>query len=756
MMLMKYQVFGILALGALLLAGCAKEPLAPADAVEHTVRLTLNGSVAPYDAPEGTKAAAALSWTENERIYVRTATSSGPSTSMATYQADGTWSFTYYGSLTGIQSVHCVYIQNAVNAGRNEVSLNYNSVVYEDTAAKLAVDADGNVTLSTYLKPKAGRLSFRATGQEAVASVGLSGLAWYSSFELSDFSFKTTEANVADFPVGSQFYFYGFFSEESGRKMIVWNGTGEARLFFSRTFGEAVLRSGASGYLEVPTHSQYEGWALENPENLDAYVPIVFEDANFKAWLVPRFDTDGDGEISRLEGRRITRIENTNSDNVTSLKGIEYFPNLQVLTWTGMENWGDNGREITGQLTSVDASQNMQLQQLNVSRNHLTSISLPATSTLTSLSIDRNQFSSIDLSGCPNLKHLNVGVNQFTSLSLSNLSYLETFYCYENQITSLDVNGCTSLQTLNFGTNQVSSIDIAALSRLTRLDCYDNPLTEINLGNCPQLQSLQCFSCRFTSLDLSSCPQLDFLHCESNQLTSLDVGNCTMLRTLYCSNNQILTLDLSGLSSLERCSMWNCQTETLIVNGCTSLTDLNCDENSLKSLDVSGLTALQDLSCFDNQLSSLDMSGCASLRVLNCYQNQLTALDVSGMASLEELRCQNNALTTLILSGNTKLNYLDFSTNRIAELNLNACQALQEIHGGWNPFSTTDLSALSALKYLYFESNQLTGLNLYANDALTYLNTQGSSQLATVTVKTGHTFPDGLYVDGTTEIVYQD
>lgn len=754
---MKYQVFGILALGTLLLAGCAKEPLAPADTVEHTVRLTLNGSVAPYDAPEGTKAAAALSWTENERIYVRTSASSGPSTSMATYQADGTWSFTYYGSLTGIQSVHCVYIQNAVNAGRNEVSLNYNSVVYEDTAAKLAVDADGNVTLSTYLKPKAGRLSFRATGQEPVASVGLSGLAWYSSFELSDFSFKTTDANVADFPVGSQFYFYGFFSEESGRKMIVWNGTGEARLFFSRTFGESVLRSGASGYLEVPTHSQYEGWALENPENLDAYVPIVFEDANFKAWLVPRFDTDGDGEISRLEGRRITSIENNRSVDVASLKGIEYLTNLQRLVWTGYESWDSGNYEVFhGQLTTVDLTQNTQLLEVNLCFNQLTSLLLPSEPALTSLTIYQNRFATLDFGHCPNLRYLDCNSNQLTELSVSSYPSLESLYCYNNKITSLDVSGCPWLQTLNFGTNQVSSIDISALSRLRGLDCYDNPLTEINLGNCPQLRSLQCFSCRFTSLDLSSCPQLDYLHCESNQLTSLDVGNCTMLRTLYCSNNQILTLDLSGLSSLERCNMWNCQTETLIVNGCTSLTDLHCDDNSLKSLDVSGLTSLQTLSCDNNQLTSLNLSGCTSLNHLDCYVNQLTALDVSGLSSLEWVSCQNNALTTLVLSGNTRLNYLDFSTNRVSELNLNACQALQEIHGGWNPFSTTDLSALSALKYLYFESNQLTGLNLYANDALTYLSTQGSPSLATVTVKTGHAFPDGLYIDDTTEIVYQD
>ncbi len=735
---MKHRLYGFLTLGVLLLAACAKEPLSSPDAVPQTVRMTLRGGLSSFDGVADTKAEA-LGWNAGDRIYVRTITGSGSSTSLATCQEDGTWSFTYYGSLVSIQAVHCVFVQNATDYGRYNVSLSYNSVVYEDTAAKLSVESDGSVALSTYLKPKTGRLSFRSTGTgtERVSSIGLSGLAWYSSFELSDFSFKTTSANVADFQVGAQYYFYGFFSEESGRQLILRNGSGDGMLYFSRTFGDTVLRSGASGYLDVPTRTSYEslGWAVENPENLDAYVPIEFEDANFKAWLVARFDSDGDGEISRVEGRRITRIENTNSDNVTSLKGIEYFPNLQWLTWTGIESWEDTGRVITGQLTRVDASQNLLLQQLNVSCNRLSTISLPATSTLTSLNIDRNQFVSVDLSGCPNLTFLHASVNQLTSLSVSSLPYLESLYCSENQITSLDVGACTWLQTLSFDSNQVSSIDISALSRLRWLDCYNNPLTEIDLSNCPQLQSLQCFSCQLTSLDLSSCQLMDYLSCGSNLLTSLNVRSCSKLRILDCSTNQIATLDLSGLSALEDCSLWDCQTETLLVGGCTSLTRLCCQNNQIKSLDVSGLTAL---------------------RVLYCYSNQLTVLDVSGLSALESVGCQNNSLTSLTLQGNVKLNYFDFSSNRISGLNLNACPALQEIHGGWNPFTSIDLSALSALKYLYLEDNQLTSLDLYYNDALTYLNTQGSSSLTEISVKTGHAFPDGLYIDDTTEMVYQD
>lgn len=50
---------------------------------------------------------------------------------------------------------------------------------------------------------------------------------------------------------------------------------------------------------------------------------IVFEDANFKAYMVTNFDTNNDGEISYEEALNVTKIE-VNTDNITSLAGIEY------------------------------------------------------------------------------------------------------------------------------------------------------------------------------------------------------------------------------------------------------------------------------------------------------------------------------------------------------------------------------------------------------------------------------------------------
>lgn len=57
---------------------------------------------------------------------------------------------------------------------------------------------------------------------------------------------------------------------------------------------------------------------------------IIFEDANFKAYLVANFDTDGDGEISKEEALAITKII-VGTKDIESLAGIEHMANLTEL-----------------------------------------------------------------------------------------------------------------------------------------------------------------------------------------------------------------------------------------------------------------------------------------------------------------------------------------------------------------------------------------------------------------------------------------
>lgn len=744
----------------LAVGSCVKELESDSRSPEiRTVRLTVNAQISPFDGQEGTKAAPALVWSPLDRIYMRMTGAYGETKGFARYENDGTWSFTYSGPLAArTDRVECYYLQNVSSQTYYQVSLSYSSIVYADESATLTVDQDGNAALNVYLKPKTGRLSLHPAANGNVSSVGLSGIAWYTSFDIERFQFTTVEGYIPSLPVSADSYVYGFFPEGSERKLVVrYENEADNTLYFSRVCSEAVLLAGHSGYMTVPTYNQYEGWKLENAADVEGdYLPIDFADPDFKAWLVLRYDTDGDGEISRMEARNVTEINNSQSTDVTSLGGIEYFVNLQSLTWTGYETWEDDGHHVyslltdvdltnntslrtlnlsCNQLTSLDLSQNTVLEEFNLNWNQLTSLPLSLNAPLRSVSVSQNQLSALDLSGFSNLRYLDCNNNLLTDLRVAGLSSLENLYCYHNQLSSLDISGCPNLRYLNFGDNQISSVDLSSVVLLESLDCYGNQLSSLDVRSCTHLRWLQTVNNQLGVLDLSGLTELNDLYLWNSGLTSLNVSGCTALRQLNCTSNELKTLDLSGLSALESAYV---------------------ESNQLTTLIVAGDTALQQLYCCGNQLTDLDVSGLSSLRELSCYSNQITALNLNGLSSLETVSCQNNQLTSLSLLGCGKLNYLDFSTNQFADIDLSACPLLRDIHGGWNPFTSINVSSLTALEYLSLEYSKLRTLDLTANSALTYLNTSGSEGLATITVKKGQTFPNGLSIDGTTEIVYQD
>ena len=79
---------------------------------------------------------------------------------------------------------------------------------------------------------------------------------------------------------------------------------------------------------------------------------IYFADANFKAYCLENFDTDGDGEVSPEEALAVTAIDCSDRD-IASLVGIEHFTNLVTLDCSG-----------NASLTSIDISNGTSLTTL--------------------------------------------------------------------------------------------------------------------------------------------------------------------------------------------------------------------------------------------------------------------------------------------------------------------------------------------------------------------------------------------------------
>ena len=360
---------------------------------------------------------------------------------------------------------------------------------------------------------------------------------------------------------------------------------------------------------------------------------VAFEDANFKAYCVERFDTDGDGEISKAEAELVYDIS-VNPENVASLKGIERFKNLETLNcsliWNGSTTITDgiyrfynNGVEIFSKLTSIDVSNNTKLKYLFCSANSINDLDVSNNTALTQLYCD---------------------FNHLTSLDVSNNTALTQLYCYNNYLTSLDVSNNTALTQLYCYRNQLTSLDVSYNTALTDLRCSGNQLTDIDVSNNIELISFIC---------------------GLNQLTSLDVNKNISLTQLVCENNQLISLDVSNN---------------------TALTDLSCRYNQLTTLDVSKNTELARLDCFCNQLTSLDVSNNTMLSFLNCSQNPyLTEIWLKKGQEIEDLRYDSNTATikyknalysfqkAYVLPGRGAGDLIDLYANQV----YNSCQSSQ-------------------------------------------------------------------------------
>ena len=346
------------------------------------------------------------------------------------------------------------------------------------------------------------------------------------------------------------------------------------------------------------------------PDYTNANVP--FEDANFKAYCVENFDKDGDGEISMAEANAVTEI-NVNTEIVASLKGIEYFENLQSLTcrlqWSQASTYSNGERHY-----------------YNANNEEIFSL--------------------------------------LTSLDVSNNTALTTLDCSFNQLTSLDVSHCAALTSLDCDSNQLTSLDVSHCAALTCLRCYSNQLISLDVSNNTALAELRCYSNKLTSLDISQNCKLNYLYCANNLLQSLDVSRNAALTSLICYNNQLASLDVSKNTALYYLDCGANQLTSLDVNLNTALIDLRCYDNQLTSLDVSkNILLSKGLYCYNNQLTSLNVSNNTKLNYLNCQSNNLTSLDVSQNLVLNVLYCSNSTMEFLYLSSGQEIVNLEKHNN---------------------------------------------------------------------------------------------
>lgn len=295
---------------------------------------------------------------------------------------------------------------------------------------------------------------------------------------------------------------------------------------------------------------------------IDSKENIIFEDANFKAYLVANFDTDGDGEISKEEALAITKII-VGTKDIESLAGIEHMANLTELRcegpWSIFEPEEDpEGKLKTldvsknvnltilycgfNQLTSLDVTNNPKIEQLRCAGYNLNSLDVSKNTELIEFEAYNNRLSSIDVSNNPELEYIDLTNNQIKSIDVSKNLELERITCSDNKLTSIDVTNNQKLTTLNISGNSIVKIDLGNNPELKHLICNKNKISELELSNNKKLKSLNVNDNNLTSLTVNCCPEIKTLKANNNLIKEMDISELTSLFDFYCSGNPLETL----------------------------------------------------------------------------------------------------------------------------------------------------------------------------------------------------------------------
>ena len=295
---------------------------------------------------------------------------------------------------------------------------------------------------------------------------------------------------------------------------------------------------------------------------IDSKENIIIEDANFKAYLVANFDTDGDGEISKEEALAITKII-VGTKDIESLAGIEHMANLTELRcegpWSIFEPEEDpEGKLKTldvsknvnltilycgfNQLTSLDVTNNPKIEQLRCAGNNLNSLDVSKNTELIEFEAYNNRLSSIDVSNNPELEYIDLTNNQIKSIDVSKNLELERITCSDNKLTSIDVTNNQKLTTLNISGNSIVKIDLGNNPELKHLICNKNKISELELSNNKKLKSLNVNDNNLTSLTVNCCPEIKTLKANNNLIKEMDISELTSLFDFYCSGNPLETL----------------------------------------------------------------------------------------------------------------------------------------------------------------------------------------------------------------------
>ncbi len=304
-----------------------------------------------------------------------------------------------------------------------------------------------------------------------------------------------------------------------------------------------------------------------------------------------------------------------------------------------------------------------------------------------------NQLTSLDVSQNTNLQYLFCNGNQIQDLNVSGNAVLRYLYCYDNALTSLDLSANDAITHLQCQRNALQSLVVSQTAAFQYINAFTNQLTDIAsiAANVNWHPGIGILDVRYNNLDCSDWDDISsleqsigskFLYSPQNEVDPFDCEDNINTAAYFPDLNfrtKIAAFMGVGLNDPFTASDAAAKTGTLSVSGSNissvsgiqffpNITSFYCRDNQLTELDISQNVNLLYLFCERNQLSSLDVSNNTNLRYLYCMDNNLTELDLSNNPALTHLQCQRNQLSSLIVSPDALFKYFSCFTNNLMDI----------------------------------------------------------------------------------------
>ena len=158
-----------------------------------------------------------------------------------------------------------------------------------------------------------------------------------------------------------------------------------------------------------------------------------FPDEQFREYIRAYYDTDKNGWLSPAECDYVIEIKVAGTidgyTNISSLKGIEYFPRLTYLNC-----------EYNPELEYLDVSSNIQLSLLHCYNTGIRSLDLSKNHMLLILNCSNTKITELDVSQCINLQELKCNDTNIKKLDLSSNTILSSLYCSGCNLPFVDVS----------------------------------------------------------------------------------------------------------------------------------------------------------------------------------------------------------------------------------------------------------------------------------------------------------------------------